>query len=187
MSPLSWRSLKQYHYVRCQPDQPLLLFSVVLLPPGASRQLRSRARVKSFRACCDNRLRSIHVAVAPLKFSFQFHLEPRQIDQVPVCKFPGAIVLRSFGFKSTNTMHSIIANFISGDCWLEIKRAETAIAAPGKVKLWVEIEHPAARNMDNAQIGIAGTLHVALGGAGEITIQSGRRIQKFAQTTFEMT
>jgi hypothetical protein len=55
-------------------------------------------------------------------------------------------------FESNNQMHGLIAHLVRVDFWFEIECAETAVTAPGNIKLWIEIEYPLARQIDNAQI-----------------------------------
>src|SRR5947199_1460784 len=83
-------------------------------------------------------------------------------------------------------MHSVIAYLIRIDFWFEIECAETAVTAPGDVKLWIEVKNALARKIDNAQIGITGSLNMTFGSAREIAIQSRRVLQQFAQAILKM-
>jgi len=71
----------------------------VVLPPvmprGPSTALRSaqddKVSINSFGAGADNRLRAVHIAVAPLKFGLQFDGKPRKIDKIPAREFPHCV------------------------------------------------------------------------------------------------
>jgi hypothetical protein len=130
----------------------------------------------SLRAGRDNCLRTVHVAVAPLEFGLQFDGKPRKIDKIPSREFPRCIVATALCLRaliipriasterggyiarrtleSNNEMHRVVAHFIRRLLGLEIKRAETAVAASGGVKLWVQIEHAFALQVSDAQIRI---------------------------------
>ena len=142
--------------------------------------------MKLFCASRDNRLSPVHVAVTSLKFGFQFHFELGEIDQVPTRELPRAIFLAQWVFESNNQMHSVIAYLIRIHFWFEIECAETALTAPGDVKLWIEIKNALARNIDNAQIGITGSLNVTFGSAREVATQSRRVLQQSAQAILKM-
>ncbi len=107
----------------------------------------------------DNCLRPIHIPVAPLKFGLQFDGKPRKIDQIPSREFPRRVRRPRCSFawhmlKSNDEMHRVVANFIRRLLRLEIKRAETAVAASGGVKLRVQIEHAFVLQNGDAQIRI---------------------------------
>src|SRR5881398_786013 len=70
----------------------------------------------------------IHVVIASLKFGFEFHFEPREIDKVPAGELPTCIFSTWLMLKTHNEMHRIIAHFVRRDFWLEIERAKAAIA-----------------------------------------------------------
>ena len=53
----------------------------------------------------------------------------------------------------------------------------TALTTPGNIKLWIEIKYSFARQIDNAQIGIPGTLHATFRRTREVAIQSWRGVQ----------
>src|SRR6476660_5288788 len=94
----------------------------------------------SLRAGCDNCLRPVHVAVAPLEFGLQLHGKPRKIDKIPSREFPRGVRGTRSSFtrrmlKSNDEMHCVVAHFIRRLLRLEIKRAETAVTASGGVKL----------------------------------------------------
>ena len=95
--------------------------------------------------------------VTLLKFGFQFHFELAEIDEIPAREFPCALFPSGLVFEPNDQVHSVIAHFIRSHFWFEIECAEAPVTTPGKIKLWIEIEHPLARYIDNAQIGIAGT------------------------------
>src|SRR4029453_5575394 len=119
----------------------------------------------------------IHVAIAPLKFSLQLYFELGEINEVPAREFPCAIFLPRLMFESDDQMHGLVAHLIRSHFGFEIECAKTAVTAAGDIKLWIEIEYSFARHIDNAQVGIAGTLHAAFRRAREIAIQSWRGVQ----------
>ena len=80
---------------RCWKSQPEILHFVQNANPVLVLQ-----RIHS-RACRHNRLRPVHIAVARLKLCFEFHFEPREIDQVPGREFPSPILLARLVFEST--------------------------------------------------------------------------------------
>src|SRR4030095_6701711 len=90
-------------------------------------------------------------------------------------------------FEADDQMHSLVANFVCSDFWFEIERSKTALPAPDNVKLWIEIVNALARNIDDAEVGIAGTLHVTFRGTRQIAIQSRSGVQQLAQSIFEVT
>src|SRR6478609_1936437 len=102
--------------------------------------MKSMTSQQSLRAGCDNCLRPVHIAVASLKFGLQFDGKPRKIDKIPAREFPCRVRRRRCSLvwrmlKSNDEMHGVIAHFVRRLLRLEIKRAETAVATPGGVKL----------------------------------------------------
>src|SRR5262245_48761631 len=119
----------------------------------------SRRMTRSLRAGRNNCLRAVHVAIAPLEFGLQFDGKPRKIDKIPSREFPRRVRRTRGSFarrmcKSNDEMHCIVAHFVRRLLWLEIKSAETAVAASGGIKLRVQIEHAFALQIGNAQIRI---------------------------------
>ena len=113
----------------------------------------------SLRAGSDNCLRPVYVAVAPLEFGLQFDGKPRKIDKIPSHKFPRRVRRTRCSFawrmlKSNDEMHCVIAHFVRRLLRLEIKCAETAVAASRSIKLRVQIEHAFALQIGDAQIRI---------------------------------
>src|SRR5438105_3702582 len=93
-------------------------------------------------------------AVTSLKFGFQGYSEPRKIDKIPAREFPHPIHRACLVLESNDEMHRVVAHFIRALPWLEIKGAETTVAAPRGIKFWVQIEHAFALRVDDAQVRI---------------------------------
>ena len=70
--------------------------------------------------------------IATLEFSFQLHLKMREIDQVPVSKFPMS-TFAGFVFETDDKVHGVVTHFVRRDFRLEIKRAEAAVATASLV------------------------------------------------------
>ena len=49
--------------------------------------------------------------IAALEFSFQLHLKMRQIDQVPVSKFPMP-TLAGLVFETDDKVHGVVPHFV---------------------------------------------------------------------------
>src|SRR5207245_9570121 len=101
---------------------------------------------------------SILVAVAYLNLCFRFYLELGKVDKFPAREFPHRSrrdrFTSRFVLEANDEMHRVIAHFV-GRCFrLEIKRAETAVAAPRRIKFWVQIKYALALQIDYAQVGI---------------------------------
>src|SRR5439155_2867912 len=119
----------------------------------------------SFRACCYNCFRSIHVTIASLKFGFQFYFEPRQIDKVPASELPKTIFSAWRVLKAYDEMDRVIAYLVCRDFWLEIECPKSAVTTSDRVKFWIQIENPLAGKIDNSH-------HAVLHGMWEIAAQS---------------
>ena len=74
-----------------------------------------------------------------------------QIHQVPSGKIPTPSVFGRM-LEADDQMHRIVGHFVGRDLWLEVKRAETALAAAGGIELWVEVKNALARCLDDSQI-----------------------------------
>ena len=88
--------------------------------------------------------------------------------------------------ESNDEMHRVVAHFTRALSWLEIKGADTTVAAPFGIKFWIQIEDAFALQIDDAQVGITGTLHFALGGKRKIAPQIGVTAEQIAKSVFEM-
>ena len=88
--------------------------------------------------------------------------------------------------EADDEMYCVVAHLVGGFLWLEIKRAETAVAASRGVKFWVEIKDALAVDIDYSQIGITRTLRFAVIRKWKIAVHAGSGVQQLAQTIFKM-
>src|SRR4051812_48020356 len=89
--------------------------------------------------------------------------------------------------ESNNEMDGIVTHLVSRAFRLEIERAEAAVSAARGVKFRIQVEHALARYIDNAEIGITGTLDLVVRSPRNIAAQARGRIQKLTQQIFEVT
>src|SRR5205823_2285606 len=168
-------SSKPYHYARRCSEQ-LLLYSLA----AAKREaviLRWKPRLLPRDTCrgyCPETL-------------LQFHLELRKIDEIPSREFPPRTrFTSSLMCEADDEMHCVVAHLVRRFLRLEIKRAETAVAACGGVKFWVDIKDALAVDIDYSQIGITRTLRFAIIREWKSAVHAGCGVQQLAQTIFKM-
>ena len=88
--------------------------------------------------------------------------------------------------EADDEMHCVVAHLVRRFLRLEIKRAETALAACGGVKFWVDIKDALAVDIDYSQIGITRTLRFAIIREWKSAVHAGCGVQQLAQTIFKM-
>src|SRR3954453_11153373 len=83
-------------------------------------------------------------------------------------------------------MDRVVRYFVRRHFRLEIKRPETAFATALRIELWIQIQNPIGRGVDNSQVRITGTLDTAFNRSGEVTFKSRDRVEVSTQQVFEV-
>ena len=101
----------------------------------------------------------IEIRVGGLELGFEADAEPGEIHEPPAGEGPEAVF--SVVLDAGQQMHRVVGDFQGFVFRLEVKRAEGAGGGALLDELGIQIEDGFGRQIDDAQIGVAGALMIA--------------------------